>query len=101
MKAKNSGLRHRDVAIKNDGLDRLRPAPDAENRCTAKNCPYLGTFRRARWGNKGYAVPSFLCWHHHRELERLMRAQGKDWGGERKVGDVRLFYSSKRGYHGY
>lgn len=92
-----SRLRHSSDVALDDGLDRIRPAPDEGSRCTAKDCPYMG-FWKARLR---YAA-TFLCWHHQGELERLMKSQGKDFGQDGgRIGEARLWYASKKGYHSY
>lgn len=92
---KRSGLRHSpDVA----GIEKLSPTADPDLKCTAKDCPYMGTWVNVAWLRYG----QFLCWYHRSEMERLIRSQGKDWGRDRHdVGSQRFFYAKKRGYHSY
>lgn len=84
------------------GLDRIRPPRPSspEQKCSVKDCSLMSLQRLVRFGRR--AMPTNLCWYHVRELERLMKAQGKDWGGDGgRVGEARFFYASKRGFHSY
>lgn len=92
---KHSKLRHSHAGVE-DGLDRLIPATDEAERCTAKGCPYKGVWSVVRL--RGV----FLCFHHSGELKKLARQQGEDWSKDKKdVGQIRLWKATKRGYHAY
>lgn len=95
-----SRLRHSsDGAFRNVGLDRLRPESDPDRRCRAEGCPYAGYWSPTRTRLRN-AV--FLCWYHQAELGRLIKDQGTDFGQDGgRVGEARLYYGSRRGYHAY
>lgn len=64
-------------------------------------------------GAEGCALPPFLwlvgrgrfsvcyCTRHCSEFVRLLSAQGADWGSAQDTRDVRFYYASKRGFHGF
>jgi hypothetical protein len=69
-------------------------------RCDVPGCGAPADFAYVRWGRR--ALPCFKCDQHRHELVKLLRAQGKDWGTTaRQAGEVRFYYSSKRGFHGF
>lgn len=68
-------------------------------RCLARRCIAPAGFKIITFGRRG--LPTWLCMHHREELERLLRAQARDWVKGRSTIDVRFFYAAQKGHHGY
>jgi hypothetical protein len=98
--ATRSRLRHSMTEPIRIGLDRIHPPGPSEHLCEATQCPYAGMLRDLKWGFR--RLSTWLCWYHFRELERLLAAQGADWGGRGgRAGEARLYYASKKGFHAF
>lgn len=75
--------------------------PPDGSQCEAEHCSAKAAPALIWFGRRG--LRASLCGYHLGELERLLRAQGKDWGRSRKPEgwNARFYYAARRGYHAF